>query len=64
MMSDWSSDLMEQELRMDAMRADIRLKTRQANTEVRKTLATVLGASATIFTAAGVIIGYAIGLHH
>ena len=47
-----------EELELDQIRADIALKHVQAQWEPWKTLATVVGAAAAVFTAFGVVVGY------
>lgn len=60
-MRDWSSEDVEQELRMEQMRADLLLKNVQASSEPWKTAVTVVSALAALFMAIGFALGYVAG---
>ena len=56
-MSDWAPPS-RAELEVEQIMADVALKRAQTQWEPWKAMATVLGASAAIFTGLGVLIGY------
>jgi hypothetical protein len=57
---DYSTDELEQELRMDQMRADIRHKTKQEVTEWPKVFTGLLIPVAALMGAAGTLFGYSL----
>ncbi len=61
---DYSIDDLERELRMDQMRADIKLKNAQAAAEWPKVFTALLVAVAAIIGLAAGLFGYNLGLHH
>ena len=61
---DYSTDELERELRMDQMRADIKLKTVQASTEWPKTFTAILVAFGTVIALVAGVFGYTLGRHH
>ena len=61
---DWARDDAEWELRMDQIRADIKLKTTQSAAEWPKVFTAALVAVAALFAAAGTLFGYSLGGHH
>lgn len=61
---DYATDDLERELRMEQMRADIKLKNAQAAAEWPKVFTALIVAVAAIMGVAAGLFGYNLGLHH
>ncbi len=61
---DYAPDDLEQELRVDQMRADIKLKNAQAAAEWPKVFTAIIVAVAAIMGVAAGLFGYNLGSHH
>ena len=61
---DYSTDDAERELRMEQMRADIKLKNVQTASEWPKVFTAILVAVAAIMGVAAGLFGYSLGTHH